>query len=253
MIREFIDNLEPAHIALPVLHSCSVRTLEEILSTRVLKPQPCSIFKSENLLYMYYGKPSYRIKSNDSHSEIGFFPSCFIFKMPNEKPIKTFPFDSGIFEKDEEFRNKYFSIESKIKDFLLSNDILTAQKIVNYFYENNRNYYRSMPKHLDIPQHLFDVKYYYNLITSKDNSKYDDRMSSIEFAFDNPIHLDETNLLGVILPALYLDRVEYLLSDLFNSVFVKAYESARGNPSHYHGNIHDSVYNFLSTNNYFEH
>lgn len=54
---------------LPLLHNCSAEVFVKILKSGALKITDCNVF-DEQLLYAYYGLPSYRLSYKDSTSKL---------------------------------------------------------------------------------------------------------------------------------------------------------------------------------------
>lgn len=251
-MEKFSDSIDKEKYELPVLplmHTCDVYTLREILLSRILKTKECDVFQGEQLLYTYYGKPAYRLNHNDSTSNISFFPVCFILS-PNIKiPKKIYPFDSGAFEKSEEFRKAFFHPKMKLKDFELSKIKQAGQKIVSKFYTTNLRYYngRSSIEIENIQHGDLELLSYAAMLQNNSNSHLDNRISTIEYIFDIDFMLNDNNLLGVILPGTFLDdsSVNSILNDELKINFIKPYETSRGNPNEFHGVIVNEIAKYL--------
>lgn len=182
---------------LPLTHLTDYhRSLPIFQSGEISAPKPCPVFK-ENLVYAFYGRPSYRVNfpNTDAYTTVSYAPVCFIFK-PDMAPIRrVFPFDTGGFG----LYKACFHHTDKVEDFSLDITPSSAQKIVGKFYGANVAYYDIKPLSgltfgaLDVA-----VQNYYNLITGTAHGG-DDRNSAIEFQFDAPLKLSG-NLLAVIAP-----------------------------------------------------
>jgi hypothetical protein len=59
IFREFIRGHNPSLPILPAVHITSAAHINNIFDTNKLHLSPCEKFK-ENLLYLFYGRPSYR-------------------------------------------------------------------------------------------------------------------------------------------------------------------------------------------------
>src|ERR1041384_5094254 len=88
---------EPTVQELPSVHVTNGYSFRNILGTRTLVPSPDDVFKTEQLLYFFYGKPSYRPSANQqlepSDAE---YSAAFILKPGSLGKLKVvkrvFPF-----------------------------------------------------------------------------------------------------------------------------------------------------------------
>ena len=71
--------------------------LRSILREGELQTEPCAVFDDEPLLYLFYGRPAYRVNSQVLSSAIdAYAPVCFIVRPGSVKaPRRIFPFDRG--------------------------------------------------------------------------------------------------------------------------------------------------------------
>lgn len=185
---------------LPSVHVSDGLGLRSIIRDGRLSAEPCPIFNDEPLVYLFYGRPSYRVNSQVLASAIrAYAPVCFVLK-PGvvRSPVRVFPFDSGAFQ-NELFRA---SMHRKMQrdDFALEPDFASPQRLINLFFGNNHNYYDNKPvTTVDLPPLAFEASSYHALITDRQENVYDERISSIEIQIDEDIPLKDT-IEAVVLP-----------------------------------------------------
>ena len=54
-----------------------------VLDTGALRPEPCSVFDDEPLLYLFYGRPAYRVNSQRLSSAIDAYTSFCLILHPD--------------------------------------------------------------------------------------------------------------------------------------------------------------------------
>ncbi|MDI1254563.1 MAG: hypothetical protein PSV16_00555 [Flavobacterium sp.] len=233
---------------LPLLHTCDAYFLRPILETRKLLPKSCGIF-NEELLYAYYGLPSYRSNYSKSTLNPAYYPCCFILN-PTElgELYKMFPLDSGAFESIPEIKEMFFHRNSKIIDFEIEAKMENAKKIIKTFYGTNEQYISQQPnKNVLFSALDFEANGYHNLINYRGGSIADDRASSIEIIFNKEINLDNSSVFQVIIPKCFKDdiRIMNLLKDNLGIEEPLSYDTHRGNPKEYFGLIRSEYLKFL--------
>ncbi len=236
-------------LTLPLLHTCDAFSLRSILEGMVLIPKLCDVFSLE-LLYTYYGLPSYRPHYDKATANPAYFMICIILDSEKFKDFhKVYPFDSGAFEKLPEMRDSFFHHQSQILDFECKNSIDGAKSVIKTFYETNDNYLAQLPK---ISKHFspfdFEAISYSNLIQQQTNSILDDRASSIEIIFDKEILLTKDTVKQIIIPNNFKDdtKIRDLIKANFDIEDPIGYSTFRGNPKEYHGLIRNEYLNFLN-------
>lgn len=233
--------------SLPLLHTCDAFAFRSILEELVLKPTMCDVFKT-NLLYTYYGLPSYRTSYDKPTSSASNYMICFILESENTSNVsKVFPFDSGAFVKYETIKDSYFHKNTKIDDFELSGNINSAKRIIKTFYSSNENYIKQTPTQNVFPILEFEAEGYNNLISSKANSNFDDRTSSIEVLFDNEILLEKKTVKQLIIPKCFKDDVYAmeLIKEKFEIETPLTYNTHRGSPREFFGLLRSEYLTFL--------
>jgi hypothetical protein len=216
---EFTEPL-PTIPQLPLIHITDGLGFRDIINSNSLQPGRCKVFQ-EDLLYLSYGRPVFRVNSQVGSNKQGHnFPVCIILETNSiEYATRIFPFDSGAF--DGELFQNFMHKKFKIGDFALDPNpsypncdgkvpiSIVAPKIVEVFYENNTKYYKNTEYRkslkFDNDELCFEAKSYYSLIKSEEQQLFDDRRSTIEIQTDNAILLSPDIVSAVVLPGPFLD------------------------------------------------
>lgn len=197
---------------LPFLHSCDAYHFREILKSQKLSPTLCDVFNLK-YLYMYYGIPSYRKAGMKPTGLYAYYPVCFIININYVNtltPKRLFPFDSGAFKKMTEIKEKYFYPKMEAEHFEIIPDIDNAKKLISKFYQSNANYIEKnvQVKNGDISSMNFEAQSYLSLISDNTETKFDNRVATIEFILDQELKLTEDSIFNIILPQVFLDDDE---------------------------------------------
>lgn len=210
--RKLVAEQSPAEGEMPFTHVSDGLGFRSILQTGELCPEPCPVFDEEPLLYLFYGRPAYRVNSQRLSSAIdAYAPVCFILR-PNgvDPPKRIFPFDSGAFQGDrfvEAMHRKMI-----LDDFALDADLQSPLKLIALFFGDQDKYYKNVPlQRVEIPPLSFEALSYHGLITSRHENAFDERISSIEVQSDRPLRL-ATSVEAVVLPDAF--AVEPVLKQL---------------------------------------
>lgn len=233
------DLLDP----LPLIHTTSLYAFRGILENGLtLETTRCPEF-DEDLLYFFYGKPGYFPKTKTFSALSAEYPVFLVIDSDSiGNARRVLPFDSGGF-KHEAFQN-YFSAKMPIEDFVISPSNSgaieipfpeTAARTVQAFYESNTHYYFNKPrKDINYDSLSFEVESYFNIISSKEHSDFDERCSLIEIQKSGSLSLTPDNLLAVLVPSLVAD------SGIFTATFggfgkteMMFYSSFRSQPSYF--------------------
>jgi hypothetical protein len=183
---------------LPFTHTTDAYHLREIAETGALEPQTCRVF-SEPLLYMFYGRPAYRVASKVGDNGLdAYWPICFVLRGAGVTPKRIYPFDSGAFHHDK-FAD--FLHRDMIKeDFELEVDPSTPARLVGLFWPDAKSYFDNRAgSGPTVEPFAFEAKAYAELIRAKANAPFDERHSAIEIQSSDPLAL-AGNLHAVILP-----------------------------------------------------
>jgi hypothetical protein len=199
--RLLVQSTKSVDLRLPLVHSTDAFAIGNIVEDGgKITPQPCSVFETERLTYLFYGRAAYRPNLNEEPTDLEhYFPVCLILKV--DAPIKIkriFPFDSGAFRR--EFYNAYLHKNMRLGDFLLEADPETHGRVVHLFFSDNTNYVigrKSLSATIDPGQ--FEAKSYEALIGSQGANALDSRGGGIEVQTDETLDL-ATHVEAAIIP-----------------------------------------------------
>jgi len=183
---------------LPLTHMTDAYRFRAVVEEGQLATSPCSVF-NEPLLYLFYGRPAYRVAAQiEGTGQDAYWPICFVLKPGIAGAKRTYPFDSGAFHHG---RFADYCHRDMIKeDFQLDADPSSPGRVIGLFWDGARDYFDNIGFSDFVPDPLaFEAKSYFEMIRSNSNAPFDERHSTIELQFDQPIAL-KGNLLAVILP-----------------------------------------------------
>lgn len=190
---------------LPMVHSSRCEFIDTLIAQPTLEPRQCPVLR-KNLLYFFYGRPSYRPRSAGVH-DIEYCPICFVFRLPNSQSSleKVFPFDSGA---AADGRYEPHIDRSELSAFELKPTLESARRTVQVVYGNNRDYFLGHP--VAASNFSFQpgeaAERYFDLLTDPRIQNSDERRSSIEAISSDPTDLRK-NVLAVVLPERFLDKM----------------------------------------------
>ncbi len=251
--KEVLKDVAGKTKILPILHSCDGYGFRSILGAEYLKPGMCKVFNKE-YLYTYYGIPSYRKSLEEATRNMAFFPICFVLNYSEIPDVdRLHPFDTGALFRIPEIKKEYFHPNMKISDFELDPNIFDAAKIVERFYTSNKKYVENIPsvKADDFEETEFEARSYASLISSEANTKYDNRVSTIEMIYKQKIPLCPKSLTQVIIPYNFLDD-PFILNKLTNVFDIKnplTYYTLKGNPIENFGSVYNEYRKFADSKN----
>lgn len=195
---------------LPLIHITDAYSFTSILAPGKLEPRPCKIF-GEDLVYFFYGRPSYRTKHKGSNYVNANLPVVMIFhpSLICSNIKRVFPFDTGAFCIG--LYSDFFHPNSKLEHFEVDPSVEGAQRVVAYFYrDNSEYYYGGSRKNVEIPSLNFEAEGIFEMARTSAGGKPDGtfnpdlRSSSVEIQIDKTV--DVTNsLLGLIVPQIFFD------------------------------------------------
>ena len=245
-LKKFLDaqsNLDLSMPLLPLIHSCECFDARNILTSQQLETRLCKVF-NENLLYFYYGKPSYPVgeKSKGFRTDIEYTPVCFILDMQMISIHKVYPFDSGAF-----FNNLYgdfFHRGMKIDDFELDGSADGIKSYVSYMFGNNESYYDGIAVKNKITGNPH-VDGLINMTTASGTMDFDERARTIEIISKDNVPLKEA-VKCIILPRNLLQDADItsFLND--NNIEYREYKVRQlAHPTSYYGVIVEMVSKYI--------
>jgi hypothetical protein len=214
-LRALLDRNEPIDGTLPFIHITNNYKFDKISIDNVIKPGKCPHFK-EDLIYLFYGRPAYRTRSNTNERLSFDWPVVFIFDEQKiaKNIIRAFPFDTGAFFKGK--YERYFDKSSGVEDFELDATLLEIRKFISAFYQNNREYFTgSSRKNVNIAVNEFEAAGLHELARqptdpqARTNVPTDERASAIEVQIRIELSLKGT-LKGIVLPERNLDVEDWV-------------------------------------------
>ena len=245
----FVTTFPPATPLLPLFHVCDAVGFRHIIQDVQLKTFTCKVFEKD-LLYFFYGRPSYRIKANGlPTTSPAYLPVCFILDFTKTGlPFHVYPFDSGA-EHANLFDDFLYEKWSNA-DFALTPGWDAPGRVVSCYYETNRNYFLEKPVWREIMPIDLESQSYKNLVENRGDTRYDNRRSSIEVAYESHVPLTPENFLAIVLPL-------NLMDDKRVTDFIAAYKAqpltyitSHENPGGYHSAIRTAVFKFLADQQY---
>src|SRR4051812_3905467 len=117
-IWTFISDADGGIGKLPLVHNTDTYRFDRIRTEGLIKAKACPIF-NEKLIYLFYGRPSYRVHPNVRATDADWFaPICLI--MNNDLisgAHRLMPFDTGAFAGDR--MKDIFHPDMEMTDFEL--------------------------------------------------------------------------------------------------------------------------------------
>lgn len=200
--RDQIAALPDGPDALPLTHIADVEGFfRAVTDGKITQRTLCQVF-NENLVYTFYGRPSYRLNAggDEAFNSQSYAPVCFILDQDATPPKRVFPFDSGGFS----FYAQHLHRDHNLQTYEMDPSISNAQKLVGKFYGSNQAYLDMFPiQGLTFSPLETTLSNYYGLIASQAQGS-DERHSSVEIQFDAPFDL-MGKILAVVLPSAIAD------------------------------------------------
>ncbi len=214
---EYLSKSIPFNARLPFVHTTRAFRFDDIKLSDALIPTRCEVFQT-NLLYLFYGRPAYKVKKQINPRLAFDWPVVFIIDPTRISNMieSVYPFDSGAFFHG--FFSQYFDTDNRLDDFCLDEGVESIRKILGSFYRNDFEYLTAASrKNVDISLSDFEAAGVHELTrtppisTFTNDTTSDERCSSIEAILTDRVPLDG-NVIAVIFPELLLDdrnNVEY--------------------------------------------
>lgn len=210
-----LSGISPTFDLLYGTHICDLHRARAALEGRRLRTSACDKFKGDDLLYVFYGKPSYRPKSSNSGNRFAFnYPVCFVVNLSSViKWRRIFPFDTGAFPNRYcEFLHEKMSLE----DFIMPADCDSARRIVESFFLSNSDYYHGKPAPNIRARKTIESQSYYDMIRAFGSGQKlngDDRLVAVEMQAGGDIELNTGTIVRLLIPdkAMELEDVQAAL------------------------------------------
>jgi len=230
---------------LPLMHSCECFDARSILNTQELEARFCDVFEKD-LLYFYYGKPSYPVgeKVEKNRTDLEYLPVCFIVDLRKVSIYKVYPFDSGAF-----FANIYSDFlhrHMKIDSFELPCNEEGIKSYLSFMFGDNEKYFDGVAIKRDLTGEP-NLDALLRMMTADGTMKFDERARTIEVVSKKSVQLKDA-LQCVILPLNLLqdDNIVAFLRD--NNIDVIPYKVRQlVHPTKYYGQIFELALNYIET------
>lgn len=230
---------------LPVFHSTRAYYAKKILLDQSIKPRRCEVFKGEDLIYLFYGRPSYKMPDDQVISKYWQLPTVFIFESDVVNYKRAFPFDTGAF--NQGLYPRFFDMMPR-DEYAIDGNTNHPRKLISSFFVSAERYFRFAPR--DKSQFIddFDLKVtdeeimaLYELILHN-HEKADDRRFSIELQTENEIILADGKCKAIIIPEEYLESEDIISQCAQMSIEVMSYPSFPLKQEMYYYAIYNAVY-----------
>lgn len=242
---DFIKSSPSTHPPLPLTHICDGFSFRDVVERQEIRVSECDVFR-ENLIYFFYGRPSYRLSQPDQPVNIrAFMPVCLVLKPEAViTPKRIAPFDTGAFSNG--LYSNHIHPKMKMDDFFLECNPDMPGRVVERFYKSNQSYMEGEPSQIKIPPLEFEAEAFYNLISEKGRTLADDRRYSIEIQSDKNVNIAPGVVLLLVLPGVFLDnRLMKRIGSDWNAK-IRTYGSYLANPRDYQSVIYSEVSKFLA-------
>jgi len=185
---------------LPGVHTTNGSSFNEILQYNKLRLKVCTYYQKP-LLYLFYGKPAYRLQrgSNLSTRLSGDAAVCFVLnttKLPDMH--RAFALDTGA-----SFGNRYDDYLPQgvsIDDFEIAANPVSVAKLVKAFFDENERYVNGSAKESIKFSPLDVVSDVYKAIASSTVSTFDDRACTCELQYDAELEINKDTIHTVVIP-----------------------------------------------------
>jgi hypothetical protein len=193
---------------LPLVHATDLYHFRDIQHDSTLVPSDCDVYKTEKLLYFFYGRPSYRPHAQkDTVTAKALLPICLVMSRNLiGRAVRIMPFDTGAFER--RLMHPPMHTAMKKEDFELAIDPDAPMEMISIFYATENDYFDARAKAIvsgyDSYEDL-EIDSYFRLLHHRANTEFDDRVTAIEIQVDSPIGL-AGQVHAIVLPKPFLDR-----------------------------------------------
>ncbi len=230
---------------LPLMHSCECFDARNILNTQELETRFCNVFK-ENLLYFYYGKPSYPVgeKEKEYRTDVEYLPVCFIVDLRKISIYKAYPFDTGAFFADvySDFLHRHMKIDS----FELPGDEEGIKSYLSFMFGDNEKYFDGVAIKRELTGEP-NLDALLKMMTADGTMKFDERARTIEVISKDNVQLKDA-LKCIILPVNLLQdaNIAAFLKD--NNIDIIQYKVRKlVHPTKYYGQIFEMAMNYIGS------
>ena len=192
-LASFVQSLPDSKKLLGLTHITSSYLLREIIEAGSIQAQePCPVIR-EPVTYAYYGRAAFRGREDSKPTNLSFlFPSVLIVD-PQRVPLPkyVFGFDSGAFVNG--IMDPYLHRYMPLFDFLLAPEPRSAARLVAAVFQTDEDYFRNRPSaNFQVPTSNFEAEAYRQIVLAAGDGRLDDRVSTPELIFSDPINLRDS-------------------------------------------------------------
>jgi hypothetical protein len=199
--RELVQSFPVPDQLLGLTHVTSSYVLRDIISNgKIEAPENCPVL-GELVTYAFYGRAAFRgTKDFEPATLACLFPSVLILDpalVP--KPKYVFAFDSGAFMAG--YMDHYLHPYMPLFDFLLSPEPASAARLIAAMFETTENYFENSPVGgFSVPSSNFEADCYRKMVLASADAanKLDDRVSTPELIFGDPIEIKKSVCAAVL-------------------------------------------------------
>lgn len=231
--------------SMPVFHSTSGYAAKNIILSNVIDPQSCEVFSGEKINYLFYGRPSYKMKGRSQISKYWQLPSVFIFEHDIDKFDRIYPFDTGAFA--EKLYPEFFNMMPR-DQYEVSGVSDSPSKIISSFFVDGERYFKLKPRDKRDFESRFQIRSIDEEIKSLNemvlsySEDIDDRRFAIELQTKNQIRIDSGKCKAIIIPEEYLESDELVEKCESLNIEVMSYPSFPLKQEMYYYHIYNIIY-----------
>lgn len=202
---EWIDKHDPCSDRfLPLTHISGAVSAQRVIDDGKLSlPSKTDGTFNQPLVYLFYGRPAYRVKPGATVQLESACPCCFIFDPSLLKRCNDIhAFDTGAF-----FNRIYSHVLDdgfQVEDFSLDGQPNRINRLISAAFEDEAAYIdadKARLRPISDASEAWELegRAYLTLLASPGRNEPDDRVSTIEVNFQDPVLLDD-KLLAVVVP-----------------------------------------------------
>lgn len=225
-------------IAPPLVHVTEGGNLYSILKDGALDPERCNITGDDQAVYMFVGKPAYKLKPK-AQCEYWEAPVVFIFKgLAYSKVSHMHAFDTGAMAE-----GRYFEIlgTKQPSEYEMPAASSAAAALVAAFFGDRERYLRSdaltkseMREKFNLLPGGFKILALAALYSSRRSKHLDDRKATMEARSYEQVPVSSSFLAGIVLPEEWMSDYSHIRDPLEGiGCQIEEYELYPLNRSHY--------------------
>lgn len=222
---------------LPLVHTCDGFDARRHMQTgELITDDVCEVF-DEKITYLFYGRAAYKYElADEATTRLDLYPVCFVFDFDLVENIeRIFPFDSGAMHHG--ILEKFMSEKISLLDFQLEGNASRVADVILKFYGSNENYLSGNPTDEKIDPLDFESRAVFDMGNSKGLAKADERRVTIEIQATETVPFAGGTLIGVVVPAAYIDSPMFNAFCASEPIEVRTYDIEVWHPSQAFGQL----------------